>query len=78
MFSNGRSVLFLNRINKPEDTIKKIDNINEEKIKKAMDNTFKKGIINSAYVGEQIDLNLVKILMEKHTVPFNNSKTTLI
>jgi predicted Zn-dependent peptidase len=78
MFNNGKSVLFLNRINKPGDIIKKIDNIDNDKIKKVMDITFKQGIINSAYVGQDIDLDLIKILVEKDRIPFNNSSTTLI
>lgn len=78
MFSNGKSVLFLNRINKPEDIIKKIDNIDNEKIRKILNTTFKEGIINSAYVGEELDLNSMKILIEKDTIPFNNIPSTLI
>lgn len=78
MFNNGKSVLFLNKINKPEDIIKKIDDVDNDKIKKVMDSTFKKGIMNSAYVGEECDLELMKILIEKDTIPFNNNPSTLI
>ncbi|WP_125153723.1 M16 family metallopeptidase [Clostridium rectalis] len=78
MFNNGKSVLFSNKINKPLDIINKIDNIDTNKIHRVLNNTFKKGIINSAYVGKNIDLNTIKIIIEDDTIPFKNSKTTLI
>lgn len=78
MFNNGKSVLFLNRINEPEIILKKIDAINRDKIYNAMERTFKKGILNSAYVGEDVDLNLMKNIIENTTYPFNNKSSTLI
>lgn len=73
MFSNGRSVLFLNRINRPEDIIKKIDNIDSESIHRIKENTFKKGIINSAFVGEYIDIETVKNMMGESINLFKSS-----
>lgn len=63
MFSNGRSVLFLNRINKPEDIIKKIDKIDRESINRVKENIFNKGMVNSAFVGEDMDMETVNDLM---------------
>ncbi len=54
MFNNGKSVLFLNRINDPEIIMKKIDKITEDKLQEIMDKTFGAGIKNSAFVGEKI------------------------
>jgi predicted Zn-dependent peptidase len=65
MFNNGKSVLLLNRINTPEDIIRKIDNINEEKLSDVLKKTFSNGIQNSAFVGEPANLELLKAIIEK-------------
>ncbi|MBU5482793.1 insulinase family protein [Clostridium sp. MSJ-11] len=78
MFNNGKSVLFLNRINEPKVILNKIDNINREKIHDVMEITFKKGILNSAYVGENIDLSIMKNIIENDIFPFNNKPSSLI
>lgn len=56
MFSNGKSVLFLNKINTPSDVIKKIDKIDMESVERVKELTFRKGIQNSAFVGKDIRL----------------------
>jgi len=53
MFSNGKSVMFLNRINTPEDVLRKINEIDMTRVNSVMEKTFKKGIINSAFVGKE-------------------------
>ncbi|MBO0566599.1 insulinase family protein [Clostridium botulinum] len=60
MFNNGKSVLFLNRINDPEIIMKKIDKITEDKLQEVMTRTFGAGIKNSAFVGEKLNLENVK------------------
>ena len=62
MFSNGRSVMFSNEINTPEDVLRKINAIDTCKVNNVMEKTFKRGIINSAYVGKEKDIlkNLFK------------------
>jgi predicted Zn-dependent peptidase len=78
MFSNGKSVLFLNRINKPQDIINKIDAVSKDNIYRLLDSTFIKGIKNSAYVGQGIDLNgLIKII-EGDAIAFKNQKSTRV
>ena len=56
MFSNGRSVMFMNKINTPEDVLRKINEIDMAKVNSVMEKTFKKGIINSAYVGKEKEM----------------------
>jgi predicted Zn-dependent peptidase len=56
MFSNGRSVMFTGKINTPEDVLQKINAIDKFKINDVMEKTFKKGIINSAYVGKEKEI----------------------
>jgi predicted Zn-dependent peptidase len=53
MFSNGKSVMFLDKINSPKDVLRKIDEIDMSRVNTVMENTFKKGIINSAFVGKE-------------------------
>ncbi|MEG0641523.1 MAG: pitrilysin family protein [Clostridium sp.] len=51
MFANGKSVLFLNKINKPEEVLKSIDSISYEDIENVMKDIFEAGIQNIALVG---------------------------
>ncbi|MCJ7691716.1 MAG: insulinase family protein, partial [Clostridiaceae bacterium] len=53
MFSNGKSVMLLNKINTPKDVLRKIDEIDMSRVNNVMESTFKKGIINSAFVGKE-------------------------
>lgn len=78
MFNNGKSVLFLNRVNTPNDIIEKINKINRDKLDEIMSKTFAKGIINSAFVGEKVDITVLKDIMEKDRIAFDNSKSSLI
>lgn len=78
MFNNGKSVLFLNRINKPKDIIEKINNIDKDKLNEVMKNTFEKGILNAAFVGEEVNLELLGNIINNDFVPFKNSKAELI
>jgi len=56
MFSNGRSVMFMNKINTPEDVLKKINDIDMTRVNSVMEKTFKNGIINSAFVGNEKEM----------------------
>lgn len=78
MFNNGKSLLFTNKLSTPEDIIKKIDNIDEDALNRIMKDTFCKGIVNSAFVGDNIDVELVKNLLDKDIKPFQGSKSTLL
>ncbi|MBU3110795.1 M16 family metallopeptidase [Clostridium lacusfryxellense] len=66
MFSNGRSVMFLNKINTPEDVLEKINKIDMARVNSVMEKTFKKGIINSAYVGK--DKEMLKDVFEGNII----------
>ena len=71
MFSNGKSVLFLNKINSPEEVINKIDAIDSNKINSVLINTFGTGIKNVALVGSSFNLNKMKPLIEKEIITSN-------
>lgn len=78
MFSNGKSILSLNKINSPEDVLEKINAITKEKIDEVFERTFSKGIQNSAFVGDILDFNVIKDFMEGDTVAFKNQKSKWI
>lgn len=78
MFSNGKYVLFLDKILTPEEIIKKVDDVNIDKLYRVMDSTFKQGIKNSAFVGENFDVDKLKIILEGDTIAFKNQKSTRI
>lgn len=63
MFSNGKTYMMLNKINKQEDIINKIDSISLEKIENVMNSTFRKGIVNSAFVGNNLDMKKIKNML---------------
>lgn len=63
MFSNGKSVLILNKVKTPEDIINEIDDITKEDIEAVINKTFKKGVYNSAFVGNGIDMNKINELI---------------
>ena len=71
MFTNGKSVLFLNRVNEPKDIMEKIDNIKQEDIARVMERTFKKGILNSAFVGENLDMDLYTDILSPSKFAFD-------
>lgn len=70
MFNNGKSVLFLNKVNAPEQIMSKIDAIDESKLKKVMDKTFGRGIKSSAFVGENVNMNIVENILSESKKPF--------
>lgn len=74
MFNNGKSMLFLNKINTPEDIIQKINNITNDSLKKVIDLTFNKGIFNSSYVGSGIDMKIMKDILQEDKYPFDISR----
>lgn len=55
MFSNGKSCLILNEIKTPEDILNKIEAINKDSIERVMDNTFRKGICNAAFLSKNYE-----------------------
>ncbi|WP_017750597.1 M16 family metallopeptidase [Clostridium tyrobutyricum] len=75
MFNNGKSVLFLNKVNSPEDIMIKIDKINTDKLNEVMEKTFKRGILNSAFVGLDIDVDIVKGILGECENPFKKGNS---
>jgi predicted Zn-dependent peptidase len=78
MFNNGKSLLFLSIINKPSDIIKKIDNVNTSRLLDVMERTFAKGIQNSAFVGDNLDVNAIINTLEGDVIAFKNHESNRI
>jgi Predicted Zn-dependent peptidases len=78
MFNNGKSVLFLNKIKTPTDLIEKINRIDRPKLDEVMQKTFAHGIINSSFVGENVDMPLLNNILARDVVPFKSEKSKLV
>ena len=74
MFSNAKTYLFRNQIKTQEDVIKKIDKINEESIQYVLDKCFKKGVLNTAYVGQEVEYDKFNSIILKNAKAYDNSK----
>ena len=72
MFSNAKQLLFRNLIRTEEEVLNKIDSITMDDINYVLKECFGKGIINSAYVGANIDTNKLDAIIYEDTVAFDN------
>lgn len=68
MFTNAKSVLFRKKIVTQEEVIKKVDKISQEDIRFVLDNCFKNGVLNTSYVGNNVDYSKL------NDIVFNSSK----
>lgn len=68
MFTNGKAVLFLNKIKSPEEIINKINDIDTNRINSVLKNTFGEGIKNIAIVGSNFDIEKMKPILEKDII----------
>ncbi|SHK33942.1 Predicted Zn-dependent peptidase [Clostridium cavendishii DSM 21758] len=64
MFSNGKSMLFLNKISTPDKIIEKIDNIDLESIEEVYLDCIKPGVMNGAFVGHNVNVEELKNLIK--------------
>lgn len=64
MFANAKSMMLQGKIKTQEEVIEKINNINSDDIRYVLDNCFKGGIISSAYVGQDIDVDMLNSIIE--------------
>jgi len=78
MFNNGKSVLYQNKINTPEDIIKKVDRINIDSIKEVQELCFTDGIINGAFVGKNISLDKLSIQCERKVCQYEALNSGLV
>ena len=72
MFSNGKSVLFLDKVNEPKMVLEKINAVKMENITEIMAQTFGKGILNAAFVGDNVDFEVLTKLSENDIIAYKN------
>ncbi len=74
MFSNAKTYLFRNMVKTQEDVITKIDEINKDNIQYVLDKCFKKGVLNTAYVGQEVEYDKLNSIILKNTRAYDDSK----
>ena len=72
MFANAKSILFRNKISTQEEVIQKIDNISSDDIDFVLKECFGSGIINSAYVGKNVNNNSLENVILQSTEAYKN------
>ena len=72
MFANAKSILFRNKISTQEEVIQKIDNISSDDIDFVLKECFGSGVINSAYVGKNVNNNSLENVILQSTEAYKN------
>lgn len=72
MFNNAKSALFKNRITTEEEVIKRVDSITLEDIDYVLKECFGGGIINSSYVGQDIECEKLNSIILDSTNAYDN------
>ncbi|MGL4773600.1 MAG: M16 family metallopeptidase [Clostridium sp.] len=73
MFGNARSVLFRGRVRTQEEVIEKINKITEEDIEFVLKNTYGKGVINTSYVGPEVEYDKLNSIILNSSYAFDNN-----
>ena len=71
MFANAKSLLLRKNIRTEEEVIEKIDKISKNDIDYVINKCFKDGVINTAYVGSDIDKDYLDSFIYKSTTAYN-------
>jgi predicted Zn-dependent peptidase len=74
MFSNAKTYLFRNKIKTQKEVIEKIDEINKDNIQYVLDRCFKKGVLNAAYVGQDVECEKLDSIIFKNSKAYDNNK----
>lgn len=78
MFANGKTLLFLNKVNSQEDIMNKINSIHNQNVSKVMQETIEKGIINAAFVGNNFQMDSILPIIGEDKKAFPESSTILV
>lgn len=78
MFANGKTLLFLNKVNSQEDIMGKINAIDNDKVTMVMNETIGKGIINAAFVGNDFQLDSILPIISEDKKAFPDSSAILV
>ena len=77
MFANAKCVLLQNRIKTQEDVINKINNINNDDIDYVLNECFKPGIISTAYVGPEVDYEILNSIIYNSMEAYDNTSKSV-
>ena len=72
MFSNAKSVLFKNRVTTQEEVIEKVDRINMEDIDFVLKECFGSGVLNTSYVGQNVEADKLNSIILDSDKAYNN------
>ena len=73
MFANAKSLLLQNKIRTQQEVIDRINKIDNNDINYVLETCFKPGIISSAYVGQDVEVNKLNAILDNEVVAYDNS-----
>lgn len=73
MFGNAKSILFKGRVSTQEEVIKKVDKISLDDIDFVLKECFEKGVLNAAYVGNNVDYSKLDDILNNCSFAYRNS-----
>lgn len=78
MFANAKSMLLQNKVKTQEDVINKINKISQDDIKYVLEKCFKPGIISTAYVGQDVEIDKLNSILEPTKIAYDNDQFSSI
>ncbi|MGN0144117.1 MAG: M16 family metallopeptidase [Clostridium sp.] len=75
MFANAKSYLFKNRVRTEEFVIDNINKISKDDIQCILDKTFKKGVLNAAYVGQDVEYEKLDSIILRNLTAYDNTNS---
>ncbi|MBE6049450.1 MAG: insulinase family protein [Clostridium sp.] len=72
MFANAKSILFRNRISTQDEILQRIDKISSDDVEFVLKECFGGGIVNSAYVGKNVNYNSLENVILQSTEAYKN------
>lgn len=76
MFANGKCLLLQNKIKTEEEVISRINKIDQNDINYVLEKCFKPGIISTAYVGQDVDIDILNKIICPSDIAYNNRNYT--
>lgn len=74
MFANAKSMLLQNKIKTQDDVINKINKISQEDINYVLEKCFKPGVVSTAYVGFDVEIEKLNSIIEPVRVAYDNNQ----
>ncbi len=78
MFANAKTYLFRNIVRTQDEVLEQIDKIDESSIKYILDTCFKNGVLNVAYVGQDVQYEKLNSIILRNEKAYDNTKGSSI